>query len=57
MQLIVCIGAGRFGITEPTFMLTLNVLLKTLGDLQFDSWGWRDSFPYFGPFSVTPFQL
>ena len=20
------------------------------------SWGWRDFFPYFGPFSVTPYQ-
>ena len=27
-----------------------------LGDLQFESWGWRDFFPYFGLFSVTPYQ-
>ena len=24
--------------------------------VKFESWGWRDFFPYFGPFSVTPFQ-
>ena len=48
------------GVAHPTTSITHPFVRtcdpKTLGDLQFESWGWRDFFPYFGPFSVTPYQ-
>ena len=60
------VGVYLFGglfiliILTITWLLGDNAFLQprgvTMTDLQFESWGWRDFFPYFGPFSVTPFQ-
>ena len=39
--------------TNANFTVTFNLNFNP----RLNAWGWRDFLPYFGPFSVTPFQL